>query len=462
MINNNYSHKDVQHWKYNLLDVKYTYDCAKILQAQLNNSPVLDFWKFQQGTMNRIVLKLMERGVKVDLQEKERLLILFKDIQEKVQAKLNEVVGEPFKPNSSVHLKKLFIDILGCKPSRSKSGNASFDYASMMDYAVVHPMYKPLIMLILEYKSISIFIGNFLNANVDPDRRIRCSYNLCGTVTYRLSSSKNRHGRGVNLQTLPSRGKLQLNITNDIEEIENAESQVQLPNCKTMFIPDKDFIIFEVDYSSADAMIVAWESEDQWLIDYFSTQKEKLYVYLAKEYLQETISPDNPWYIKFKRIVHLSNYGGSARKVASASNISLADATKIQRFYFNKARGLPNWHRKVREQVDRGSLTNIFGARRLFWNKRDTSNYRKAYAWIPQSTIAILVNKGIANLARAGNTQLLMQTHDSATGQFSNKEDLQTMLNTIKSCMEIQLPYKVPLTIPANIKTSENNYGECK
>jgi len=86
----------------------------------------------------------------------------------------------------------------------------------------------------------------------------------------------------------------------------------------------------------------------------------------------------------------------------------------------------------------------------------------KIVAAIPQSSAAILVNKALTRLERAekGKIQVLMQVHDSLAGQF-HKEDT-TAIQRIKSYMELTIPYKDPLVIPAEIKTSPISYGNCK
>jgi len=48
-----------------------------------------------------------------------------------------------------------------------------------------------------------VFLSTFIMMPLDQDSRMRCSYNICGTETYRFSSSKNAFGSGGNLQNLP-------------------------------------------------------------------------------------------------------------------------------------------------------------------------------------------------------------------------------------------------------------------
>ena len=84
----------------------------------------------------------------------------------------------------------------------------------------------------------------------------------------------------------------------------------------------------------------------------------------------------------------------------------------------------------------------------------------QAYALIPQSTIAILVNKGLCNIHyKEPNIDVLMQIHDAVAGQFLTV-DIDAP-SRIEDHMKIALPYKEPLIIPADISYSAISYGHC-
>ena len=85
-----------------------------------------------------------------------------------------------------------------------------------------------------------------------------------------------------------------------------------------------------------------------------------------------------------------------------------------------------------------------------------------AAAWIPQSTVACLINKGLVAIDRdLPDVQLLLQVHDSLAGQYpiALREECQ---KAIISKAEISLPYADPLIIPVGIKTSQVSWGDCK
>ena len=96
-----------------------------------------------------------------------------------------------------------------------------------------------------------------------------------------------------------------------------------------------------------------------------------------------------------------------------------------------------------------------------FLNKDCPTLLNQAIAWIPQSTIATLVNKGWVNIYKNDKKiQVLLQTHDALSGQFLIT-DL-TAENRIKKHMSVELPYRKPLIIPVDLQTSLKSYGDCK
>jgi DNA polymerase I-like protein with 3'-5' exonuclease and polymerase domains len=60
-----------------------------------------------------------------------------------------------------------------------------------------------------------------------------------------------------------------------------------------------------------------------------------------------------------------------------------------------------------------------------------------------------------------GEVEILLQVHDSLVIQYPI-EKAEYYRTACKEAMEIALPYKQPLIIPADIKVSTISYGDCK
>lgn len=480
-------------WKYNGKDCVYTYRISQLLKAIMNvQSPKLqEFYYFQQHEVSPAMATLMNRGVKVDLERKEALRKQFTELMLGCEEKINFIFNEKVNLNSVIQVKRAFKDLLGIKPIvNRKTKRETFGADAMLVYLEEYPQWRALLTLFLEYKSIKVFVKTFLSAEVDTDGHMRCSYNPAGTKTYRLSSRKNAFGRGMNLANVPSKGKIDLYYALQELQTEDEEDEdtsvleadiyvdsfdkeeetksifsgtLQLPNCKEIFLPtNEDWVFFDADYSAIDLHFVIWESDSLFLKNIIRSGKD-VYSILASHYYQrEIIKTDEERQI-FKAVCHGTNYIGKAPTLAAKAGLSIAAVQRVQNWYFSVAPEIRDWHKRIEYTArSQNYVENIFGARFWVLDFSDPMWLNKIVAAIPQSSAAILVNKALTRLERAekGKIQVLLQVHDSLAGQF-HKEDT-TAIQRIKSYMELTIPYKDPLVIPAEIKTSPISYGNCK
>lgn len=474
------SEADKVRWCYNCKDIIYTWEIASILEDQISkeSAKLQEFHNFQQSELAPVLVDIMNSGIRIDLKKKEELHEQLSKLSAEVEEKINYLLDEPFNTRSVAQVKMVFQDLLKVKAKlNKKSGNATFGTEAMWSYLEEYPVYRTLIKLILELRSINVFLRTFLSSKVDEDGRMRTSYNVAGTSTYRLASRKNAFGNGGNLQNLPSKGKIDLKYafmsveaTDDESELYIEGSEIptegitELPNCKTLFIPDSGYTFFDIDYSGADARVVAWDSDCKFLMEIFNDDSLDLYSVLASEYFKRKITKKDKERQTFKAVCHATNYLGKAPTIAGRAGLLVAEVDMVQKWYFSACPEVKKWQdRIIKETNSRGYIENVFGARGWFLDRTDKNLYNKAVAWVPQSTIGILVNNGLVNIAKKepkDKVQVLMQTHDSLSGQFltSDKE----AADRIVKHMSIELKYSKPLVIPAGIKTSKISYGDCE
>lgn len=311
-------------WKYNVKDICWT---REILEAQLTiletrPEKQKEFYHFQQREISPCLQEMMYIGVKVDTKKKHNLHKQLEEILKQIEGTINDMFGYSL-PNIEVNLKSpkqigaLFTDLLKIEPIiDKKTKTVTFGSDAMLMYREQYPQYYPLITLILEYRSIGVFVRTFLGAELDDDDRIRTAYGVAGTKSYRLSSRKNAFGKGLNMANIPSKGKIALNYSLDLDSVDSEEvaedvqlveeeSLTKLPNCKEIFLPDEGTVFWNADYSGADAMVVAAESRCDFLLDFFNNSNEKLYIYLAREFLQRDITTSDDFYKKMKQWCHL-------------------------------------------------------------------------------------------------------------------------------------------------------------
>jgi DNA polymerase I-like protein with 3'-5' exonuclease and polymerase domains len=167
-----------------------------------------------------LALRMMSRGVAIDRSLRDRLGY---ELMEKYTELANEILsiipqkwaGEPGRSaktkepvlwfSSPKATKWVLGEMLGLPiPTSRKTGTETLGKEALNELREKFPIYRPIFNLLSDIRSVGVFISHFIRAPLDPDHRMRCSFNPAGTETFRWSSSKNAFGRGANLQNLPS------------------------------------------------------------------------------------------------------------------------------------------------------------------------------------------------------------------------------------------------------------------
>ncbi|MBM3272895.1 hypothetical protein FJY94_06560 [Candidatus Kaiserbacteria bacterium] len=443
-----------QLWVYNCKDAVITFEVWAELQkvvADLKLTPVYEF----QMRLWYSALRCMLRGVRIDRELRKQLgLELLNEIAKREQ-ELIDMVGHPLNPRSPKQMHGFFYDQLALPVQRNrKTRRPSLDDEALDKLCNKEPIIRPVVRNILEQRSIGVFNSTFVGAALDPDHRIRCSFNPAGTETYRLSSSKNAFGNGTNLQNIPK---------GDEDDVTLSADDLRLPNIRKLFIPDLDHTIFDCDLSGADAQVVAWEADDPLLKRMFR-EKVKIHAHNARDLFGPDAGPDGkrePYYSRTKQGVHLSNYGGTARTLAATIGISVHEAEHFQRRWFSIHPQIRDWHRRIESELQtRRFITNKFGYRRFYFGRVEEL-LPEALAWIPQSTVACVTNRAWEAIDREVlEVEILLQVHDSLVGQYLTRCE-ERLLATMYPIMQITVPYDDPLIIPWGLKTSTRSWGDC-
>ena len=105
-------------------------------------------------------------------------------------------------------------------------------------------------------------------------------------------------------------------------------------------------------------------------------------------------------------------------------------------------------------------VENKFGYRRFYYD-RPEGLLPEALAWIPQSTVACVINRAWVNIYKnIPEIQVLLQVHDSLAGQFPTHLT-DWAVKKMKEESQIVIPYEDPLIIPVGIKISNKSWGDC-
>ena len=460
-----------QLWIYNCKDCCITWEIyfeIKKAQEGMGNAA---HHQFQQDLFFP-VLRMMNRGNRIDMGQRGELkkqLLLAGDER---QCLLDQMAGHPLNPRSSKQLIDFFYHDLGIPVIRALQSDAlTTNSPAMAEIAMREPALKPLCQTIVELRSISVFLNTFVNAELDSDGRMRCSFSIAGPTTFRFSSSENAFGSGMNLQNIPKSEKAKI----------KSSTYVKLPNIRKLFIPDPGYTYFDMDLDRADLQVVVWEADDTELKTVLRDGLDlhcvnAVTIFDIKGVPIEHLKESHPNYKelrgkigeakrdKCKAGVHATNYGVFPRKLAATLGISIREAEAFISAWFGAHPGIARWHKRTEESLaTRGYIENRFGARIY---KIGRLNLPEFYAWLPQSTVAGVINRALVAIdaaAQSGKTsiQLILQVHDSLGGQFltARRDEELARLNSLAA---ITIPYDDPLIIPVGIKTSSSSWGDCQ
>lgn len=468
-------------WNYNCLDCVYTDEAGQVELQTVKAMKLDKVHEFQQALFWP-VLRAMQLGVRVD--QKQRMTLVL-DVQDQIaerEAMLISILGHPLNPRSPVQMKKLFYDDLK-QPiiHHRQRGNATLDDDALQKIATRELLLKPLVNIISDIRTLGVF-ESMLSAPLDTDGRMRTAYNIGGSesgksapITFRLSSSENAFGSGMNMQNIPSDKSKTMGKAKgrgaSIGEL------LKLPNLRSMFIPDPGQEMFDLDLDRADLQVVCWECDDTLLK---AAIRQGVDIHLLNVYtldgqdpppLEELVEthpkyPDHRGPRKLKRefskvFCHATNYSGGARTVASHTGRTVHEIDRAQSIWFGAHPGIKLWHTRVKDQITRFRfIENRFGYRWHIFDRVD-GVLPEAIAWIPQSTVSVVINKIWMNIYQnLPEVQVLMQVHDSLVGQFPAWNRAKCLAD-IKSQSSITVPYPDPLVIPTGIKTSDKSWGDC-
>lgn len=250
---------------------------------------------------------------------------------------------------------------------------------------------------------------------------------------------------------------------------------MEMPNVRKIFVPDGFFA--DMDLDRADLQVVVWEANDLELMEALRLgadihllngaslngvqisldeciESHPRYAELRKRYAT--------WRQFAKNWVHGTNYGGSPETMAIAAGVSARESRRYQDIWFTKHPGIQEWHERVKMQLmTKRYVENKFGYRRFYFGRIDQL-LPEALAWIPQSTVACVINHAWDNIETEFNgdgVEVLIQVHDSLVMQLRSLDE--NTLNRIHTASLIPIPYPQPLTIPVGLKTSPKSWGDC-
>jgi len=234
---------------------------------------------------------------------------------------------------------------------------------------------------------------------------------------------------------------------------------IELPNVKRIFLPDPGYFICDSDLAQADAQVVAWEAGDEDLKEIFRDPEKDLHSENARTIFGRS---DGVYRKRAKAGVHAVNYDVKARTLATALGVTIKEAEAFIDKWFTAHPGIYDWQQRINTDLQtKRIITNRFGNRKVFFGRVDRA-LPEALAWIPQSTVALVINRAWRNIENLNDPdiQVLLQVHDSLVYQVK-KLTFRRKLEALEECFKVVVPYDDPLIIPAGLEYSDKSWGDC-
>lgn len=388
-------------YKYNLMDVVWTFKLYEYFLPLLKNSGKYDYYRYRMQ-VTKVLNDVQMNGVAVSLEALDELEEKYKRQCDENLAILRQHAGEDFNPQSPKQIKDYF---------KSKGvSSPSFD-SDHLKKLRREGKETEFIDALLAYRYAAKVIGSFIanvRRKVGEDGRIHPYYLPHGAKTGRLSA------KGPAIQTMGRDSGIK-------------RALVAAPGCK----------IISCDYSQAELRTVAELADDEAMIaafqpgapDFFDDLMTKIW---PEEFptieAYEAFKHEQPKTAKNRRalvksVVYGLNYNRGVPAIATALEQPIEAAQHVVDQYLGSYPGLRDWQARVKHSVGRKEEDNErktkFGLtfNPLFVSDNNySSTQNEALAFVPQSTANdICLNAAIKINEQVGQygAKLIGLVHDA-------------------------------------------------
>lgn len=347
----------------------------------------------------------------------------------------------PFNPGSPDQAKHLLYDLLKLKKQFGKDGNLTTDDEAILRLRNRYPKHETLLAALAEVANLKKQHG-FLKGRLSPENRFHSNFNVGQAWTGRWSSSA-LMGIGSNAQNITER-------------------------FRHLFEADPGWDICYADLTQAESNIVAHLSGDEAYIEAHKIGDPHTYVarlvwpdiadwtgdIKQDKKLAKSLRP--PWDDKeghdyrfqAKRIQHGSNFGLTPPGISMIAHIPMFAAREAFHAYHSAFPGISAWQDKVRGMVhNQERLVNPLGRSiRLFGRPWDGHTEKQGFSFLPQSTVADIINIAVYRLWRELELhpdeliRLLAQVHDAILFLYRTGD-----LATVHRALEL-MTVPIPIT----------------
>jgi DNA polymerase-1 len=356
-----------------------------------------------------LVLRAMEdAGVRIDTYRMGEITARLADRVEELEARAQELAGEPFLLGSTQQVARILFEKLGLAPGRKGKTGYSTDTRVLRSLRAAHPI----VPVIEEWREYSKLLNTYLGplpSLIGEDGRLHTTFNQTVASTGRLSTSN------PNLQSIPIRTELGRSIRSAF---------VAEPGCK----------LVSADYSQVELRILAHVSGEPKLREAFA-RGDDIHAATAAEVLgkdRATLTKDERG--RAKAVNFGIIYGISAFGLSDQLDIPREEAQAYIDAYLARFPHVQDFIARTIEQAERdGYVRTLLGRRRpipeLRASNRQTRSLgeRLAVNTIMQGTAADVIKVAMVRIHRrlrdeGRAARLVLQVHDELLLEVPERE----------------------------------------
>lgn len=440
--------------EYNAIDAYVTKEIAVAQEGdELKDPAIRRTFEFEMS-LHKPLWDMSKRGVLVDVAGMKAFRDILTAREEMLAVKLEELAGRTINVKSGPAVAKLLFNDMKIQATAfTDKHKPKTDDKTLVDIARrCTAGQREVVDTIREIRDCRDLKSKFLDIQVDPDNRLRCHYAIGGTTTGRLASKKfYPTGSGGNLQNIPKD-----------------------PRIRRVFIPDKGKMFFYNDLKSAESHVVANLTGDDLMLKLHEpgAKPHETTASMIFGIPVEQVTKDSKERELGKMARHACNYqmgwmrfmqNVNAKSLETGLVINAAQSKIIVNGYRRMHPRLPEWWRKVEQELkSKGHLHNLLGRRRYFFDRIDAT-LPNAIAFIPQSTVGDLLNLLLRRCSEdeellSYGVEGLFQVHDAIAGQVDELH-VEPAMRRMKFLMAEELEAPTTgrrFTIPVDIAVGPN------
>ena len=354
------------------------------------------------------VLADMERsGFLVDGGALARFGRELSDTIDRLEQRIYAAAGQQFNINSPKQLGKVLFEDLGL-PHGKKTKTGWSTNADVLEKLKDHPLVAD-VLTYRQYAKLKSTYADGLLKVIDPDGRIRTSFQMTVTATGRLSSTE------PNLQNIPTRTELGSKM-------------------REMFVAAPGHVLVDADYSQIELRLLAHISGDTAMQQAFLSGEDFHTVTAARVFHVPQDQVTHQMRSRAKAVNFGIVYGISAFSLSQDIGVTVQEAKEYMDRYFATYTGVKQYMTDVVDKAREQGYVETLWHRRRALPELKSSNFnmrsfgeRVALNMPIQGTAADIIKLAMvrvhSRLAREGlAARLIMQVHDELIVECPEKE----------------------------------------